>query len=119
MIWGIQKNHDSDCYFYLVKVKGYFKKNMYKIIYPNLEFAMISVSHDNSLSIPIYSRETDHSLTLTVDRFLEKSKQSLKVVKPEIIISEFMIYNTTESQVYCLDINGLFIACGRSYVISE
>jgi hypothetical protein len=51
MQWREQKNHYDDCYFCMVIVAGYKKKNKKGITYPNLLSAIRSVPHGPELLI--------------------------------------------------------------------
>jgi hypothetical protein len=51
MQWRKQKNHHDDCYFCMVKVAGYNKKNKKRITYPNLLSAIEHVHHGHDLPV--------------------------------------------------------------------
>jgi hypothetical protein len=53
MQWREQKNHYDDCYFCMVNVAGYNKKNKKEITYPNLLSAIRPVPHGPDL--PVHS----------------------------------------------------------------
>jgi hypothetical protein len=52
MHWREQKNHYDDCYFCMVNVTGYNKKNEKGIKYPNLLSAIRPVPHGFDLPVP-------------------------------------------------------------------
>ena len=52
MQWREQKNHYDDCYFCIVSVTGYNKKNKKRIKYLNLLSAIRPVPHGPDLPVP-------------------------------------------------------------------
>jgi hypothetical protein len=52
MQWREHKNHYDDCYFCMVSVTGYNKKNKKGIKYPNLLSAIRPVPHGPDLPVP-------------------------------------------------------------------
>jgi hypothetical protein len=52
MLWREQKNHYDDCYFCMVNLAGYNKKNKKGITYPNLLSAIRPVPHGPDLPVP-------------------------------------------------------------------
>jgi hypothetical protein len=56
MVWREPKNHIDDCYFCMVNISGYNKKNKSNIIYPNLLSAIRPIPHDPELPVPVPSK---------------------------------------------------------------
>jgi len=56
MVWREPKNHIDDCYFCMVNISGYNKKNKSNIIYPNLPSAIRPIPHDPELPVPVPSK---------------------------------------------------------------
>ena len=52
MIWREPKDHSSDCYFCLTKIKGITSKSKHTVVYPNLQSAMRPVPNCEELPIP-------------------------------------------------------------------
>ena len=52
MVWREPRNHEDDCYFCTVKVKGYNAKTRKGIIYPNIPFAIRPIPHGPEVPIP-------------------------------------------------------------------
>jgi len=46
------KNHVDDCYFCFFSVTGFSEKNKHRILYPNLNFAMRPIPHNENLPVP-------------------------------------------------------------------
>ena len=69
MIWQEQKNHVDDCYFCLVNVKGYNKRNKHKLQYPNLASALRPIPHSEEILVPTFTElsEIDEELGLFFD----------------------------------------------------
>ncbi|XP_072276834.1 uncharacterized protein [Pyxicephalus adspersus] len=59
MVWRKPQNHDNDCYFCAVKVKGFnrYKKNKWE--YPDLESARRPLPHGADVPIPVFSTLPD------------------------------------------------------------
>ena len=55
MIWREQKNRVDDCYFCLINVKGYSRKNKYLIQYPNLDSALQPIPHSDQIPVPTFT----------------------------------------------------------------
>ena len=52
-VWREQKNHHSDCYFYMIDIKKYRKANGRQALqYPDIPSSTAPVSHDDSLPVP-------------------------------------------------------------------
>jgi len=57
MVWIEPRDHIKDCYFCIVKVKGFNTKNKDAIKYPNFESAVRPISHnDIDLPNPIFNQ---------------------------------------------------------------
>ena len=56
MVWREPKNHVDDCYFCLVNVKGFNKKNKQHLQYPNIHSAIRPIPHSDKVPIPIFSK---------------------------------------------------------------
>ena len=54
MVWREPSNHNTDCYIYLVKTKGFSKKNRHKIKYQGLPSAILPVSHLDLQLVPVF-----------------------------------------------------------------
>ena len=52
MVWREQKDHTTDCYFCITKIKGYNQKIKKSIACPNLPSAICPVPHSAKLPIP-------------------------------------------------------------------
>nr|XP_047125236.1 uncharacterized protein LOC124807409 [Hydra vulgaris] len=59
MVWREQKNHDSDCYFCLVNVKGINRFKKRKFEYPDLESARRPVPHSDDVPISVFTTPPD------------------------------------------------------------
>ena len=49
----------DDCYFYLVNVKGFNKKNKQHLQYPNIHSSMRPISHSDKVPVPIFTKLPD------------------------------------------------------------
>ena len=56
MVWREPKNHVDDCYFCLVNVKGFNKKNKQHLQYPNIHSAMRPINHSDKVPVPIFTK---------------------------------------------------------------
>ena len=56
MVWREPKNHVDDCYFCLVNVKGFNKKNKQHLQYPNIHFAIRPIPHSDKVPVPIFTK---------------------------------------------------------------
>ena len=59
MVWREPKNHVDDCYFCLVNVKGFNKKNKQHLQYPNIHSAMRPIPHSDKVLVPIFTKLPD------------------------------------------------------------
>ena len=59
MVWREPKNHVDDCYFCLVNVKGFKKKNKQHLQYPNIHSALRPISHSDKVLVPIFTKLSD------------------------------------------------------------
>ena len=59
MIWREPKNHVDDCYFCLINVKGFNKKNKQHLQYPNIHSAMQLIPHSDKVPVPIFTKLPD------------------------------------------------------------
>ena len=59
MVWKEPKNHVDDCYFCLVNVKGFNKKNKQHLQYPNIHSAMRPIPHSDKVPVPIFTKLPD------------------------------------------------------------
>ena len=59
MVWREPKNHVDDCYFCLVNVKGFNKKNKQHLQYPNIHSAMRPISHSDKVPVSIFTKLPD------------------------------------------------------------
>ena len=59
MVWREPKNHVDDCYFCLVNVKGFNKKNKQHLQYPNIHSAMRPIPHSDKVPVPIFTKLLD------------------------------------------------------------
>lgn len=74
MIWREPRDHLTDCYFCITKVKGFSLKNRCAIKYPNLQSAIRPVLHSANLPVPIspteivdYEEDEDDNSGVTSD----------------------------------------------------
>ena len=54
MVWREQKDHSTGCYFCLVKISGFNKKNQSKIEYPILLSAIRPMRHSAEIPVPVF-----------------------------------------------------------------
>ena len=54
MVWWEPQDHVTNCYFYLVNMKGIGKKNRSKISYPSTPSAIRPIPQCNELPIPVF-----------------------------------------------------------------
>ena len=59
MVWREPKNHVDDCYFCLINVKGFNKKNKQHLQYPNIHSAMRPIPHSDKVPVPIFTKLPD------------------------------------------------------------
>ena len=59
MVWREPKKHVDDCYFYLVNVKGFNKKNKQHLQYPNIHSAVRPIPHSDKVPVPIFTKLPD------------------------------------------------------------
>ena len=59
MVWREQKNHVDDCYFCLVNVKGFNKKNKQHLQYSNIHSATRPIPHSDKVLVPIFTKLPD------------------------------------------------------------
>ena len=59
MVWREPKNYVYDCYFCLVNVKGFNKKNKQHLQYPNVHSAMRPITHSDKVPVPIFTKLPD------------------------------------------------------------
>ena len=59
MVWREPKNHVDDCYFCLVNVKGFNKKNKQHLQYPNIHSAIRPIPHSDKVPVPIFTKLPD------------------------------------------------------------
>jgi hypothetical protein len=52
VVWREQKDHFTECYFYLTKIVGHNSKSKHTIVYPDIPSALRPVEHDDSLQFP-------------------------------------------------------------------
>lgn len=55
MVWREPTNHLDDCYFCLVNVKGFNKKNKQYLQYPNIPSAILPVAHSEEIPVPAFT----------------------------------------------------------------
>lgn len=53
MVWREPTNHGDDCYFCMTNIRGFSKKNKYKIVYPQCRSAMLPAPHSEEIPVPI------------------------------------------------------------------
>ena len=56
IVWRVQKDHCTDCYFCLVKTLCYNKKYKWKREYPSLPSAIRPVPHSAEILVPLYAQ---------------------------------------------------------------
>ena len=56
MVWREQSDHITDCYFCMVKTKGFNTKNRHKIEYPSLPSAILPVPHSELNPVPVFKK---------------------------------------------------------------
>ena len=59
MVWREPKNHVDDCYFCLVNVKRFNKKNKQHLQYPNIHFTTRSIPHNDKVPVLIFTKLPD------------------------------------------------------------
>ena len=59
MVWREPKNHLNDCYFCLISVKRFNKKNKKHLQYPNIHSAMGPIPDSDKVPVPTFSKFTD------------------------------------------------------------
>ena len=59
MVWREPKNHVDDCYFCLVNVRGFNKKNKQHLQYPNIHSAMRPIPHSDEVPISTFTKFPD------------------------------------------------------------
>ena len=59
MVWKEPKNHVDDCYFCLINVKGFNKKNKQHLQYPNIHSATQLISQSDKVPVPIFTKLSD------------------------------------------------------------
>ena len=72
MIWREQKNHVDDCYFCLINMKGYNRKNKHHVSYPNLDSALRPIPHSDQIPVPAFTNLPE----LEEEGFISSSDQS-------------------------------------------
>lgn len=55
MAWREPTNHSDNCYFCLVNVKGFNKKNKQHLQYPDIPSAIRPVAHCDELPVPVFT----------------------------------------------------------------
>ena len=55
IVWPESREHETECYFYMVNAKGVGNKNRHNISYPSISSAIPSVPHCTELSVPVFS----------------------------------------------------------------
>ena len=58
-VWREPKNHVDDCYFCLINVKEFNKKNKQHLQYPNMHSAMRPIPHSDKVHVPIFIKLPD------------------------------------------------------------
>ena len=95
MIWREQTGHDTDWYFYLANIKGFFQKNNSKVEYLNCISALKPFPHGNdrpvtSSSSPkeLESEESsiEHETTGSEACESEEATEECSTKKPTIIV---------------------------------
>lgn len=72
MVWREPTNHSDDCYFCLVNVKGFNKKNKQHLQYPSIPSAIRPVAHSEEIPVPKFTElpkihDTDLSSTFSYE----------------------------------------------------
>jgi len=67
MIWRVPRDHHADSYFCCVNIDGFSVKNKHNIIYPNLDSARRSITHDDTLPVPIPPADGLDSIEYVLD----------------------------------------------------
>ena len=74
MVWREQSDHVTDCYFCMMNIKGFFRKNKSEISNPICRSAIKPVSHDPDLPVP--QPHTEKEDTLSVNEGASTSTES-------------------------------------------
>ena len=64
MVWREQSDHVTDCYFCMTNMKGFSRKNKFKISYPVCRSAIKPVPHDPDLPVPQPPTEKKDTLSV-------------------------------------------------------
>ena len=64
MMWCEQSDHVTDCYFCMTAVRGFSRKNRYKIFYPVCKSAIKPVPHRPDFPVPQPPTEKEDSLSV-------------------------------------------------------
>ena len=82
-----QKNHVVDCYFCLVNVKGYSRKNKHLIQYTNLDSGLRPIPHIDQIPVPTFTH------LLQIDD--QNSASSLDLSQDQLEDSEFQMSDSS------------------------
>jgi hypothetical protein len=53
MVWRKRKDHATNCYFCITKIKGILRKFKKSVKYPNIPSAIRPISHSKQLPVPV------------------------------------------------------------------
>jgi hypothetical protein len=62
MVWREPKDHSTDCYFCITKIKGIQSKFKKSVKYPNIPSAIRPIPHSKQLPVPVPVPPTTWSL---------------------------------------------------------
>ena len=108
MIWREQKNHVDDCYFCLVNVKGYNKRNKHKLQYPNLASALRPIPHSEKIPVPTFtelSEIDDEELGLFFDSSQTDEDSELDFQPSSSFSERPLLFNQSELNDLVRDLN--------------
>ena len=108
MIWREQKNHVDDCYFCLVNVKGYNKRNKHKLQYPNLASALRPIPQSEEIPVPTFtelSEIDDEELGLFFDSSQTDENSELDFQLSSSFSERPLLFNQSELNDLVRDLN--------------
>jgi hypothetical protein len=87
MVWREPKNHDDDCYFCSIHVKGYNQTSKTKIQYPDLPSARRPIPHGPDLPVPMPPSTLKFDSSSSCSSSPESSGSSNEDYKPGVSVT--------------------------------